>query len=340
MIRILKVNQRKIAVILLSAPVWLAGCSTPSLRQMTVTPTPGTEVLTSAGQTVQYNAIGSYQQGKHPPTTQNITSSVTWSSSNTSVATIDSTGIVTAVGSGTATITATGTGQNGLLSASSNVTVSLTSPAPARALSSMIVIPTNQTIGSIGETVQYLAIGTFNSAPLTQDLTSQVAWHSSVVSVARIDSTGLATGVSSGTTTITAVYTGAPPNSNTVTANAPLTLTPTTTGTVTLPTLAIYKVGPNAANGAVTGTYVLPGSPGTTVQEPNCAPNASIATCTASIPAGTTVTLTTTITQGFGGWSSNCTVVPGDPYTCTISLPTPNPTTGTIGNVTVSAIFD
>jgi hypothetical protein len=76
------------------------------------------------------------------------------------------------------------------------------------------------------------------------------------------------------------------------------------------------------------------------VQEPNCAPNASVATCTASIPAGTTVTLTTTTTQGFGGWSSNCTVVAGNPYSCTITLPTPNPTTGTIGNVTVGAIFD
>jgi hypothetical protein len=205
----------------------------------------------------------------------------------------------------------------------------------------MIVIPANQTIGSIGETVQYLAIGTFNSAPLTQDLTTQVAWQSSDVFVAKIDSTGLATGVSSGTTTITAVYTGAPPNSNTVTANAPLTLTPTTTGTVTLPTLALYKVGPNAANGNVTGSYTLPGSsPAVPVQAINCAPGASVATCTASIPAGATVTLTTTTTAGFGGWSSNCAVVPGDPYTCTISLPTSNPTTGTIGNVTVGGIFD
>jgi len=332
-------------LILLSAPIWLAGCSDPSLRQISVTPQPNTQVLTSSGQTVQYNAIGTYQLGSHPPDNRNITGNVTWSSSNVSVATVSSTGLVTAVGSGTAVITATGSGYTGIVAGSSNVTVALTNPAPARSLVSLAVVPSSQPIATVGETVQFLAIGTFNSAPITQDLTTQVTWHSSDAFVARIDATGLATGVSgvSGDqTTITAVYTPAPPSSNTVTANATLTWVlpiPAPPGTVTLPTLGLYKVGPNGANGNVTGTYTLPGS-STTVQAISCGPNASAATCTASVPAGVTVTLTTTTTTGFGGWSSNCTVVSGNPYSCTISMPAPNPTTGTIGNVTVGAIFD
>jgi hypothetical protein len=256
---------------------------------------------------------------------------------------VSAAGLVTAVGSGTSTITATGTGQNGVLSGSSNVTVSLASPAPARSLVSMTVIPANQQIANVGETVQYLAVGTFNTAPITQDLTTQVTWQSSDVFVAKIDSTGLATGVGGligQINTITAVYTGAL-SPNTVTANATLTWIASAPGTVTLPTLALYKVGPSAASGSVTGTYTLPGSnPGVSVQAINCAAGASVANCTASIPAGATVTLTTTTTTGFGGWSSNCTVVSGNPYSCTITLASPNPSTGTIGNVTVGAIFD
>ncbi len=215
---VLKGHPRKIAALLLSAPIWLAACSTPSLRQITVTPPPGTEVLTSVGQTAQYTATGSYQQGTHPVTTQNITSSVTWSSSNSSVASVTSTGVVSAVGSGTSTITATGNGQNGMLSASSNVTVSLsTTTGSNRTLSSVTIVPGSQIVTHIGETNQYLAIGTFTSAPTTQDLTSQVTWSSSDVSVARIDATGLATSAGFGITTITAIYTPAPGGTQSIT---------------------------------------------------------------------------------------------------------------------------
>ena len=93
--------------------VLLSSCSTPSLRTVSITPATGATILTSKGQTAQFHAVGSFQQGSHPPTTQSITSTVTWSSSTPSVATIDNTGLATAVASGTTTITATGAGTLG-----------------------------------------------------------------------------------------------------------------------------------------------------------------------------------------------------------------------------------
>src|SRR6201986_1869035 len=105
--------------------VLLSSCSTPSLRTVSITPATGATILTSRGQTAQFHAVGSFQQGSHQPTTQDITNTVTWSSSTPSVATIDSTGIATAVASGTTTITATGNGAFGQIQGTSSVQVNL-----------------------------------------------------------------------------------------------------------------------------------------------------------------------------------------------------------------------
>jgi hypothetical protein len=71
------------------------------------------------GTTQQFTATGSYSDGS----TQNLTNSVTWGSSNTSVATINSTGLATAAGTGNTTISAF----SGSVSASTTLTV--TAPA-------------------------------------------------------------------------------------------------------------------------------------------------------------------------------------------------------------------
>lgn len=67
------------------------------------------------GTTQQYTATATYSDG----TTGNITNSVAWSSSVTSVATITSGGLATAVGTGTTTITAT----SGSISGTTQLTV-------------------------------------------------------------------------------------------------------------------------------------------------------------------------------------------------------------------------
>jgi Bacterial Ig-like domain (group 2) len=319
----------------------LIGCSNQGLDSVQVSPT--TQSL-AVGQTAQFTAVGTYGNANHS-SAQNITTSVTWSSSVPAVATISAAGVATGVGAGTTTITASAEAFNGHVSSSAVITVTGSGPT-AHALTSITILPGSQLVTNIGETSQYIAIGNYTGTPATQDLTNLVTWGSSDVFVAKIDSSGLATAISFGQTTITAVYTppATPPSTNpTVSATAQFSNT-ASGGVVTLPTLTVYKVGVNGSLATVTASYSLPGGT-STVAAINCSPGASALLCTANVPVGVTVTLTTPNRSpapqpAFGGWSSNCALVAGDPYSCTIATPAPNPQTGTIGNVTVGAIFN
>ena len=103
-------------VLVLCLSTAVVGCSTSGLDSVQITPTTQSVAV---GQTAQFNAVGTFGNAKHP-TTQNITSSVTWSSSVPSVATINASGVATAVGPGTTTITAGGTAYNGPTSVQCN----------------------------------------------------------------------------------------------------------------------------------------------------------------------------------------------------------------------------
>ena len=144
--------------------------------------------LTSQGETLQLTAT---------VLPENATDkSVTWTSSNTAVATVSNTGLVTAVSSGTATITAT-TNDGSNKSATCTVTVDIPVPATSISLSQ-----TAATLTSQGETLQLTA------TVLPEDATDKsVTWTSSNTSVATVSNTGLVTAVSSGTATITATTT-------------------------------------------------------------------------------------------------------------------------------------
>src|SRR6266478_2744557 len=94
----------------------LNGAAPPTLSSIAVTP--GNPSIPK-GTTQQFTATGTYSDGS----TQNLTSTVAWSSSNTTVATINSTGLATAVGAGSTTIQAS----SGSISGSTTLTV--TAPA-------------------------------------------------------------------------------------------------------------------------------------------------------------------------------------------------------------------
>jgi uncharacterized protein YjdB len=149
--------------------------------------------------TVSLSSIGATQQ--LTATARDAGNSVvsgapmTWTSSAAGVATVSATGLVTSVAIGTATITAA----SGTRTAAAAVTVT-------QAIASVTVTPANPTFTAFGATQQFTAVARDAS---NMTVPGRVfAWSSSTPAVATITSSGLATAVSSGTSTITATTGG------------------------------------------------------------------------------------------------------------------------------------
>lgn len=183
----------------------------PSLSSIFITPA-ATTVAVKGSQ--QLTATGTYSDGSKSPLSG---STVGWSSSDNTVATISNGGLVTGVGTGTATMTATAEGVSGTAS----ITVTLQN------LTSIVITvtqgstnpPQTATISGVPATLQFYAYG---NGLATQDITNAVTWTSSNTSVATISSglssgSGLATSVAPGTTNITAQSAG---STGTVTSNS------------------------------------------------------------------------------------------------------------------------
>jgi Bacterial Ig-like domain (group 2) len=153
----------------------------------------------AVGATEQFSATGTYSD----LSTRDLTDSVTWSSSSTSTATISSTGIATGVATGAATITATD--PSAVLSGTAALTVASIPALPATLVAIAITPPAADVAVGAGE--QFTATGTYSDLS-TQDLTNSVTWSSSVTGTATVSNTpgsqGLATGIATGATTITA----------------------------------------------------------------------------------------------------------------------------------------
>ena len=123
---------------------------------------------------------------------------VTWASENPSLATISSSGYVTAVAAGTATITATAEGVIG----AATLTISASAPAPVATVN-LTLSPTSVLVGQTATaSVQLLDA---NGHTLTG---RTVTWSSSNTAVALINASGIVTGVGAGTATITATSEG------------------------------------------------------------------------------------------------------------------------------------
>ncbi|WP_239023302.1 Ig-like domain-containing protein [Flavobacterium endoglycinae] len=158
--------------------------------------------------------LGTTQQLNATITPANATNqNVTWSSSNTSVATVNNSGLVTAISAGTATITVTTA--DGNKTASSAITVA------AIPVSSVAVSPTSASLYA-GNTQQLTA--TISPANATN---KNVIWSSSNTSVATVNSSGFVTAVSAGTATITATT-----QDGNKTSSATITVNPNTNFTI------------------------------------------------------------------------------------------------------------
>ncbi|HLZ43418.1 MAG TPA: Ig-like domain-containing protein [Candidatus Sulfotelmatobacter sp.] len=166
---------------------------TPVLQSITLFPSSPT--IPQLGQTTQFIALAVYS----PPSNNNVLTNVaTWASSNTAIATVSSAGLATAVACGTTTITAEYQGIVGQMLLTVQCTGSQT-------LQSIAVLPNNPTVPQMGQTTQFLALGTLVGGG-QEDLTNTSIWSSSNTQVATVNSSGLVSTIVCGTSTISANY--------------------------------------------------------------------------------------------------------------------------------------
>ena len=163
--------------------------STATLVSVSVTPT-GPSI--AKGTNLQFTATGTYSD----QSTQDITSQVAWTSSDTAVSVVSAAGSAHGTSVGSAIITATLSGKAG----SSTLTVS-----PALLLS-VALTPASPTLAK-GTFTQFTATGTYSDTT-TQDLTAVANWSSSNSAWASVGNAngaqGLASAVNLGTVTISA----------------------------------------------------------------------------------------------------------------------------------------
>jgi hypothetical protein len=192
------------------------------------------------GSTRQFAATGLYTDNS----TQDLTTQVTWTSSDEAVAMVSnsagSNGLATTAATGSTTVSAT----SGAVTGETTLTVS------AATLVSIEVSPVNASISN-GSTQQFTATGLYTDNS-TQDVTAQVTWASSDGAVATVSnaagSNGLATTAGVGSTTVSASGGG-------VTGETTLTVTD-----ATLVSIEVSPVNASISNGSTqqytaTGLY-------------------------------------------------------------------------------------
>jgi subtilisin family serine protease/uncharacterized protein YjdB len=172
----------------------MSGVSSPAVNiSVTVSVVTGititaTSASISKGSTSTLTATATYSDN----TTGNVSGSVNWLSSDTTVVTMNSSGIASTQAQGTSNITAS---LNNVTSNSFTLTV--TPPL----IVSLSVTPTTPSV-AVGSTIQLTATASFTDGA-TSNVTNTAVWSSTSNSIATIvSSTGMATGVSVGTDTI------------------------------------------------------------------------------------------------------------------------------------------
>ena len=181
----------------LASAAWVYGCGDDGAtvppppdppRATTVRVNPAAAELTALGATAQFSAEVRDQNG------QVMVVTVSWSSNNTAVATVNASGLAMAAANGTATITAL----TGTVSGSATVTVD-------QQVSAVEVTPATSIL---------LPNATLQLAAEAQDANghavagSEVSWASSDTAVAVVDATGLVMGVSVGQVEVSATSSG------------------------------------------------------------------------------------------------------------------------------------
>lgn len=185
-----------------------------ALVSITLSPLAGTAV---AGVNVQFSATGVYSNG----TSQNLTSMVTWTSSDLTITSFNqdrmaNSGLATALAAGVSTVTAS------MANISANTTFTVT----AANLTSLVITPANPSVIA-GLTQQMMVTGTYNNGS-SVDLTAQAVWSSADTTLLTFNANGAAdsgqaTAVAAGTVAVTASFGGMTATGNVLVNQAELT---------------------------------------------------------------------------------------------------------------------
>jgi len=221
--------------------------TTVPVASVTVTPASGSLYV---GQTVQLTATPKDSAGN--PLTGRV---VTWSSDNTTIATVSTSGLVTGKGAGSATITAATGGKSGTSAmAVANVTIASVTVSPAAA--SLFV----------GQTVQLAATPKDSAGnPLTGQT---IVWSSSDTTIAKVSGSGLVTARGAGSATITAAS-GGKSGTSTITAAivpvASVVVSPASASVATGNTVQLTATPKDSAGNTLSGRSITWSSSATTV---------------------------------------------------------------------------
>ncbi|MGA9527103.1 MAG: Ig-like domain-containing protein [Terriglobales bacterium] len=233
----------------------------------------------------QFQAIGTYSNGS----TQNVTALVSWSSSNTAVATIGAGGLVKALTPGTTTITATA----GSIGGSAALRVSNAT------IVSISVTPQGRTIQPETK-LTFGATGKF-SDNTTQLITRDCTWASDNPAVAAIVAGSTATGIGPGTANISATFDG-------VTGSASLNVSSVTLTSISVTPSTAVLAPTTSINAVATGTF----SDGSRQVITAVVTWTSSGPDVASVTGGGVITALSpgnaTITAQLGALSANCAV--------------------------------
>ena len=252
--------------------------------------------------TQQFVATATYSDGS----SQDLASGVAWSSSSTSVATIDNTGLASLLAAGTVTITA----KVGSLSDTATVTV------VGAHLTSIAISPATPTMAA-GTEQQFTATGTFDDG--STQLLPSVQWSSTSPNILTVSATGLGFAVAGGNSTLSAT-------SGSVTGTTSVTVT-----NATLVSLAIAPLTSSMPIGATkqftaTGTFSDSSTQDVTQLVLWKSSNAAVASISATGLASSFVAGTTTIQAQLGSLTQSTTLTVSVVDLVSIAITPANPT--------------
>ncbi|HEV2521280.1 MAG TPA: Ig-like domain-containing protein, partial [Candidatus Acidoferrales bacterium] len=301
-----------------SAPLTVTAAT---LTSITVTPNPAS---VAAGNSVQFTATGHFSDG----TTSNLTTTVVWSSADTTIATVSNTagsqGLATGVkAGGPINITAT----SGAINGSAPLTVT------AATLTSITVTPNPASVAA-GNSVQFTATGHFSDGT-TSNLTTTVVWSSADTTIATVSNTagsqGLATGVKAGgpiniTATSGAINGSAPLTVTAVVTLTSITVTPNPASVAAGNSVQFTATGhfSDGSTSNITNTAVWSSADTTIATVSNTAGSQGLAT---GVKAGGPINITAT--SGAINGSAPLTVTAATLTSITV---TPNPASVAAGN--------